>query len=268
MSNAVPDTAYCYLHRRPATREPHSSGEPATRDSAIDVDHSYNMWKKALSHLAHDATTATTGHRWHRHSRQQVDDQEDDQLPSTADLERMEQEHPEEEDNFFAHPFPQEMPMPMPVAAAPAMGPMPRAKFAHISVPEDEASNDTAPQVEEGEASGDGQEARNHWGKMVDKIKLISNIQTFSGREAVTTSIAPYYSPLFEPAFIAFTKDEYGRRMASCSFGIYVCVLCSQLTIRLYLASHHASDDFGMEALPFLLYALLADTMFYKNRFP
>lgn len=225
MSNAVPDTAYCYLHRRPATREPHSSGEPATRDSAIDVDHGYNMWKKALSHLAHDDGTTAIPRRWHRHSRQQMDDQEDDQLPSTADLERMEEQHPDEEDNFFAHPFPQEMPMPMPIAAAPAAAaPMPRAKFAHLPVDENESpSDDTTPQVEEGEASGDGQEARNHWGKMVDKIKLISNIQTFSGRETVTTSIAPYFSPLFEPAFIAFTKDEYGRRMASCSFGM--CIL-------------------------------------------
>lgn len=223
MSNAVPDTAYCYLHRRPATREPHSSGEPATRDSAIDVDHGYNMWKKALSHLAHDDGTTAIPRRWHRHSRQQMDDQEDDQLPSTADLERMEEQHPDEEDNFFAHPFPQEMPMP--IAAAPvAAAPMPRAKFAHLPVDENESpSDDTTPQVEEGEASGDGQEARNHWGKMVDKIKLISNIQTFSGRETVTTSIAPYFSPLFEPAFIAFTKDEYGRRMASCSFGM--CIL-------------------------------------------
>ncbi|KAI9490490.1 hypothetical protein BDB00DRAFT_837407 [Zychaea mexicana] len=62
--------------------------------------------------------------------------------------------------------------------------------------------------------------ARDQWGKTVDKIKMIANIQTVpeQGRDvdmspSLKTSLAPFYPPVFEPSFIALSRDEYGRKL-------------------------------------------------------
>ncbi|CEP13648.1 hypothetical protein [Parasitella parasitica] len=63
--------------------------------------------------------------------------------------------------------------------------------------------------------SPDGGKAKKHWGKTLDKVRLIANMQTLpqQSKTAVgsTSSLAPYYPPLFDPVFIALSKDQHGH---------------------------------------------------------
>ncbi|CAO3608154.1 unnamed protein product [Cunninghamella blakesleeana] len=59
--------------------------------------------------------------------------------------------------------------------------------------------------------------ARLHWGKTLDKIRLISNFQKPShplhGADVETSAaLIPYCPAVFEPPFIALSKDVHGRR--------------------------------------------------------
>lgn len=64
--------------------------------------------------------------------------------------------------------------------------------------------------------SEDGK-ARLHWGKTLDKIRLIANLQKLhvaqpSADMDASTSLVPYCSALFDPPFVALSKDTQGRR--------------------------------------------------------
>ncbi|CAO3590887.1 unnamed protein product [Absidia cylindrospora] len=59
--------------------------------------------------------------------------------------------------------------------------------------------------------------ARLHWGKTLDKIRLIANLQKphMSQQNPDTdasTSLVPFCSALFDPPFVALSKDIHGRR--------------------------------------------------------
>lgn len=65
----------------------------------------------------------------------------------------------------------------------------------------------------------DGGRAKKHWGKTLDKVRLIANLHTLpqQTKAAVnsTSSLAPYYPPLFDPVFIALSKDQHGHPWVS-----------------------------------------------------
>ncbi|CAO3590630.1 unnamed protein product [Absidia cylindrospora] len=63
----------------------------------------------------------------------------------------------------------------------------------------------------------DDRKARLQWGKTLDKIRLIANLQkphvTHSSDDMdASTSLVPYCSALFDPPFVALSKDAQGRR--------------------------------------------------------
>ncbi|CAO3693385.1 hypothetical protein G6F70_003782 [Rhizopus microsporus] len=62
--------------------------------------------------------------------------------------------------------------------------------------------------------------ARKHWGKTLDKVRLIANLHALPQKKpsdrppqqaAQIPSLLPYYPPLFDPPFIALSKDEHGN---------------------------------------------------------
>lgn len=183
---------------------------------------------------------------------------ENDELPSLQELGRLHetQEDANEDDdreNFFAHPFLETAPKQgrtyqeqqneandMPLAAAPAPPVIeipqsvpnhPRPHFARVAVPAPAAAPVTV--VEEGgsgetsaaEDDGDTKSARQRWGKTLERIRMVANLNTngtagdrpFGGdvreESSSSTVLAPYYPPAFEPAFIALSVDEYGRKL-------------------------------------------------------
>ena len=179
----------------------------------------------------------------HHHSKQP--DPGDDDLPSTQDLfesaGRNKQRQSAGEDNYFLHPFRRQRRSRQrqedddnatddeeddqdQLATKPVI-PTPRTRLTRVSI--------------EGSGQGDTMDqdtmARDNWGKTFDKIKMIANIQNFpglgttrddtiepqaNGRDmhmvpTTSTTLAPYYPPIFEPVFIALSRDEYGRKLAS-----------------------------------------------------
>ena len=96
--------------------------------------------------------------------------------------------------------------------------------------PEEEQETITSPTEPEEAHIGIGprRAARMHWGKTLDKIRLISNIHSLPShpREAddiaPTNSLAPYFPPAFEAPFIALSTDEDGRKLVNdglCNIG-------------------------------------------------
>lgn len=70
--------------------------------------------------------------------------------------------------------------------------------------------------------------ARKHWGKTLDKVRLIANLHALPQKKpsdrppqqqaAQIPSLSPYYPPLFDPPFIALSKDEHGNPWVSSLF--------------------------------------------------
>lgn len=59
--------------------------------------------------------------------------------------------------------------------------------------------------------------ARLHWGKTLDKIRLIANLQKPHMAQQnpdtdASTSLVPFCSGLFDPPFVSLSKDIHGRR--------------------------------------------------------
>ncbi|KAF7724121.1 Phospholipase D1 [Apophysomyces ossiformis] len=117
--------------------------------------------------------------------------EQDDALPAPEELQAEPPEPSETKQNYFIRPFTQTMPSP---------------EHADRS---ETSSNEPSPSPQ---ASG---RARHRWGKTLDKIRLIANLHVPHTQEVTTgaQSLAPYYAPVFDPLFLAFSKDEYGRRM-------------------------------------------------------
>ncbi|KAI9280408.1 hypothetical protein BY458DRAFT_500604 [Sporodiniella umbellata] len=64
-------------------------------------------------------------------------------------------------------------------------------------------------------------EARKHWGKTLDKVRLIATMHAIPHKSPhesdkllaeTLPTLVPYCTPLFDPPFIALTKDEHGKR--------------------------------------------------------
>ena len=173
-----------------------------------------------------------------------IPDDEDDRLPYVNDLTRTttKEQQQQEADNFFTHPFKRDLDQEeVEEEQEPVQPPYitPKTRLTRIAVPEQQAGPSLAVpslgavnegEVEQPEGSSVPTEEdettggpRNQWGKTVDKIKMINNMQTLpeqNGRDvymipSVKTSLAPFYPPVFEPSFIAFSSDEYGRKLVS-----------------------------------------------------
>lgn len=76
--------------------------------------------------------------------------------------------------------------------------------------------------------------AKKHWGKTLDKVRLIANLHTLPRQPKTSvsssSSLVPYYPPLFDPVFIALSKDQHGRP--------WVCYAQLLLQISLYLIKY------------------------------
>jgi hypothetical protein len=68
--------------------------------------------------------------------------------------------------------------------------------------------------------------AKKHWGKTLDKVRLIANLHTLPHQTKATVistcSLAPYYPPLFDPVFIALSKDQHGHPWVSLHAALYL----------------------------------------------
>ncbi|ORZ14534.1 hypothetical protein BCR42DRAFT_329482 [Absidia repens] len=76
---------------------------------------------------------------------------------------------------------------------------------------------DQQQQQNNGRNEYDDGKARLQWGKTLDKIRLIANLQKPHVAHSSTdmdasTSLVPYCSALFDPPFVALSKDAQGRR--------------------------------------------------------
>lgn len=84
------------------------------------------------------------------------------------------------------------------------------------------ATTSTAVVTNEEEVVPGGGRAKKHWGKTLDKVRLIANLQTLPHQpkpstsiDSTSSSLAPYYPPLFDPVFIALSKDPHGHPWVS-----------------------------------------------------
>lgn len=220
-----------------------------------DSDHRRGSW-----HYPPRIWQQIRNHHHHHHSKEQDPSKDDDQLPSTQDLfesaGRNQQRQSAGEDNYFLHPFrkqwrhrrrregddddatddeedDEEQDQ---LATKPAI-PTPRTRLTRVSIDG----------VGQGDTMDQDTMARDNWGKTLDKIKMIANIQNFpglgtarddnidtqntNGRDmhmvpTTSTALAPYYPPIFEPVFIALSRDEYGRKLVSLQ-GTYAIIACA-----------------------------------------
>lgn len=143
---------------------------------------------------------------------------EDDVLPSTEDITSIENKN--EEDNYFTHPFNnQERPAAAVVVQPIAVPTSPPAAPSASGVTTETGTTETNKST-----AGSDEKAKKHWGKTLDKVRLIANLQTIPHRphqtsevsalDANATPLAPYYPPLFDPVFIALSTDQHGHRWA------------------------------------------------------
>lgn len=163
---------------------------------------------------------------------------DDDALPSPHDLEMDRQptlaEIDDSDRNYFKHPFqskPEDEAKKSQAAdggAAPAVAAPSSSSSAAASVPvpssstSSSSSSSSSSQASENEyrqREGKGF-AHRQWMKTLDKVRLISNIHSLPNHpkeveSEVTTSLAPYYPPLFEPPFIALSYDNSKRKLVN-----------------------------------------------------
>ena len=169
--------------------------------------------------------------------------QEDDVLPSPDDIERSREPSIAEEGkpNYFEHPFRQDTLKKQKQRRQEeeeleqeGRGGFDgyddhhyHGKLQGPQRPEEEQGTITEPE-EAHIGIGPRRAARMHWGKTLDKIRLISNIHSLPShpREpddiAPTNSLAPYFPPAFEAPFIALSTDEDGRKLVNdglCNIG-------------------------------------------------
>ncbi|KAI8371715.1 uncharacterized protein BYT42DRAFT_581253 [Radiomyces spectabilis] len=189
-----------FLAPEPPTREDSLYSDDFSDEEADTVDHdTFELMRSAARENRLRARFYNT------HAAYDYDD-DDERLPSAADMNQDPDSSNESADeNYFAHPFPARRPSASPRTALETI------RYA------DAPPSSSQPHEASSEPNIDKQ-ARRQWTKTLDKIRLISNIQSFpqSPRDippANTNALAPYYPPAFEPIFIALSSDEYGRKL-------------------------------------------------------
>jgi len=186
-----------------------------------------------------------------KYQNQQYDDQ-DDILPDANDISKGGENHVEppaedepqgKDDNYFVNPFESSSSGNVSNKSTPATPITPtledvmqqkklkkKQKQGSSSSSSSSSGNDTHDSANEDNSpinqsvttppiSPDGGRAKKHWGKTLDKVRLIANLHTLpqQSKAAVnsTSSLAPYYPPLFDPVFIALSKDQHGHPWVS-----------------------------------------------------
>ncbi|KAI8376797.1 hypothetical protein BD560DRAFT_445548 [Blakeslea trispora] len=187
-----------------------------------------------------------------RHEMKGYDMHEDDELPDTDDLHQQENideggdimTQPQdkqhlEPDNYFVNPFgpstsdsnsktTEESETPTtplgPVEVAPNVSSIQRSSISSSMSHSDHESSHThthlngAPSerrpVTMLSTTSEGR-AKSQWGKTLDKVRLITNLQTLPHQvklESLNSGspLVPYYPALFDPVFIALSKDQHG----------------------------------------------------------
>lgn len=235
MSNPIAENAFYFArqkssrhgsqeHARPHLARPSAESSSSSRlgpnrDSGLFFDNSTrrSQWTSVFSRLSFlgeaereeesdiEDSSRDSFQLLHAHrakQQQQEEEQpttEEDNLPAPHDLDH--DEELDDTENFFVHPFrdiPSERTLQTRIRITEPPPPPPLAAAA-------------PPPVEQGDSSSSS--ARSHWDKTLDRIKVITNLQTLQERDVPSMSLAPYCPPVFEPAFIALSTDEYGRKL-------------------------------------------------------
>ncbi|KAI8052677.1 hypothetical protein BDF21DRAFT_441216 [Thamnidium elegans] len=237
MSNPIADTAEYFaekdaIRQKPglrifpsqqATSTPHEMLSPESPESRrpmqiSDFDPKL-QWQKVLKRLpsrrhsssrrsSQDDMNASTDSEASNEFEMSSYQPEDDVLPSIEDIKSIENKN--EEDNYFTHPFSQQ-----------AAGQTVQPSGSGVTTETNATNKSTV---------GSDEKAKKHWGKTLDKVRLIANLHTMphhphraqEGSSDASAPLAPYYPPLFDPVFIALSTDQHGHR--------WVAITDSELT--------------------------------------
>ncbi|KAF7725701.1 Phospholipase D1 [Apophysomyces ossiformis] len=196
-----------------SVRHGHDEFLDEEEDEAVDRDTFELIRNKAENRLRHHSVRSS--------NYQPVREQEDDVLPSTYELKHEHDDVSAAPDNYFVHPFMSssermEAEEDGTVDSDPFRGRM--TKISVQAAPVLASAPLAAPQAPGATPSEEEDRAKHQWGKTLDKIRLIANIQTGQtnprlGDVIPNTALAPYYPPAFEAPFIALSTDEHGRKL-------------------------------------------------------
>ncbi|KAI8332617.1 hypothetical protein BC941DRAFT_455475 [Chlamydoabsidia padenii] len=154
--------------------------------------------------------------RFGKPSRYQHHDQ-DATLPTPQEVEDAATNTKMDHNNYFAQPFSPDK--------------VPSSSSRPVNTTTDHGHSDTLERTEQEDHNGSDsgsdlhndstdtdKQAKHHWGKTFDKVRLIAHLQKphvavdhYPDTDA-STSLAPYCSALFDPPFVALSKDGHGRR--------------------------------------------------------
>ena len=140
--------------------------------------------------------------------------EEDDILPSPEELTNASAttDKQDDHDNYFQNPFEGNLPDTMEAVLTEQNNIKKKKKTTPATSDTESSEQPTTPTTPK-----DDVRAKKHWGKTLDKVRLIANLHTLPHQPkpvteiTSTTSLAPYYPPLFDPVFISISKDPHGQ---------------------------------------------------------
>lgn len=210
-STVYPDVPRTHSHRNSRLYRRRDRRDEDS-DSASNGEEAYEMSHRKENQQRRRQQQHPPQHQLQRQRHYSYDTNPDhmDELPTPLDLETeagTSHSSAPEEDNYFARPF------------KPTEGDVQQAE-----------QSDRAKREEQDERMRqENGQARHHWGKTLDKIRLIANLHSLPQHSShvsasATNSLAPFYPPAFEPMFIALSTDEYGRRLVTTRYFYYILV--------------------------------------------
>ncbi|KAI9485673.1 MAG: hypothetical protein EXX96DRAFT_494975 [Benjaminiella poitrasii] len=207
-----------------------SEGDSDERENNTNGNHHETRRFGHLSHRIEQRRRKQQEEEARRHNR--YDEQDDvlpeaEELPDNISVERLQlqqeqrqqlEEEQEHHQNYFENPFKTSIEDDDKDIQNTTTAESPTKPTVEVDTEE----KDNTKRTESGGGSGSGGEtevtgkAKKHWGKTLDKVRLIANLHTLPHQHKVdnvisTSSLAPYYPPLFDPVFIALSKDQHGR---------------------------------------------------------
>ncbi|RCI04831.1 Phospholipase D1, partial [Rhizopus stolonifer] len=198
--------------------------------------HPSHLNREQVEYVSDDNYSTEENHEMRRYH-QSYNDQ-DDELPDTNHLHQQEETNEEsdimtqpqekqqhEPDNYFVNPFDHsasdtnskttegtEAPITPPLPDAVGQGSQSVHPISTTSTSSNSSGGNTSTQLNQ-PIEG---KAKTHWSKTLDKVRLIANLQALplqlkAGDLNSTSPLVPYYPPLFDPVFIALSKDQHGN---------------------------------------------------------
>lgn len=127
-----------------------------------------------------------------------------DILPDTEEIDNQSLKVKEEDEkNFFKNPFKEEK----------KESPEEPASTSNMIQPT------TAVEADVKEKDDQHGKVRKHWGKTLDKVRLIANLHSTKKQPSSNhVALVPYYPPLFDPVFLALSSDRRGNPWVSNQF--------------------------------------------------